>query len=354
MTKPSSWTVDDVASKLSELGFSKYTSAFKSNKVTGAALPLLTDRHLKELGVTSVGDRLRLLKFFQDIPSGPVTAAKMPSKPAPAATPKASPSPAAAPPPSPGGDSGSASKDWEKKRRQMMMKKMQAEREEDPGDAFEPPKQISKPKPSPSAARASPARNSRQDIDDSPPPPPKRQEKPRSSARRAPPPPPPEDDGNDDRRACAYCGRKFASDRIDKHEEVCARSHAKKTKVFDSKKQRLQGTEAAQFARNPSKDPPKKPKSNFRQQHEKLVESLRAARKYQAYEKAKEEGRAVGPPPEIPKYEIENDDRVACPYCGRKFGEEAAKRHIAVCERMGGGGGGGRAARGGARGRGRR
>ena len=345
MTNPSSWTADDVAAQLTERGFSQYASAFKSNKVTGPALPLLADRHLKELGVKSVRDRLRLLKFFQELKLGPSSAPKPPPKASPA------PSPSAAAAPS-GGDGASAGKDWEKKRRQMAMKRMQEERDD---DQLEPPKQISKPKPSPAVARASPARNSRQDIDDSPPPPPKRQEKPRTSARRAaPPPPPPEDDGNDDRRPCAYCGRRFASDRIDKHEEVCARSHAKKTKVFDSKKQRLQGTEAAQFARNPSKDPPKKPKSNFRAQHEKLVESLRAARKYQAYEKAKEEGRAVGPPPEIPKYEIENDDRVACPYCGRKFGEEAAKRHIAVCERMGGGGGGGGRARGGARGRGRR
>jgi hypothetical protein len=100
----------------------------------------------------------------------------------------------------------------------------------------------------------------------------------------------------------------------------------------------LDGTEAAAYARNIAKDTPKKPSSEkYKIEHEKLVESLRAARKYAAYEKAKEEGRAVGPPPELPKYEMADDDRVMCPYCGRKFAEEAAARHMPVCQRMNGG-----------------
>ena len=67
--------------------------------------------------------------------------------------------------------------------------------------------------------------------------------------------------------------------------------------------------------------------------HDKMVEQIRAARKYAAYEKAVEEGRAVGPPPELPPIE-EPEGLVPCPYCGRKFGEDAAKHHIPVCERM--------------------
>ena len=63
-----------------------------------------------------------------------------------------------------------------------------------------------------------------------------------------------------------------------------------------------------------------------------MVEQIRAARKYAAYQKAVEEGRAVGPPPELPPIE-EPPDLVQCPYCGRKFGEEQARRHIPVCER---------------------
>lgn len=70
----------------------------------------------------------------------------------------------------------------------------------------------------------------------------------------------------------------------------------------------------------------------FKRDHDKMVEQIRAARKYAAYQKAVEEGRAVGPPPELPPIE-EPPDLVPCPYCGRKFGEEAARRHIPVCER---------------------
>jgi uncharacterized Zn-finger protein len=108
--------------------------------------------------------------------------------------------------------------------------------------------------------------------------------------------------------------------------------------VFDARKQRLEGTEAAQFVRNAPREPAKRvPNDNYKIEHEKLIESLRAARKYAAYEDAKAQGKAVGPPPDLPKYEIANDDRVQCPYCGRKFAEEAAARHMPVCQRMNGG-----------------
>jgi hypothetical protein len=106
------------------------------------------------------------------------------------------------------------------------------------------------------------------------------------------------------------------------HKEICARASAKKTKVLDAKEQRLQGSEAASDARNPSKDVPKR-ESNHKREHEKLVEALRAERKFTDYEEAREEGRAIGPPPALPKYEIEDDDRLQCPRCGRKFAAEA-------------------------------
>lgn len=71
----------------------------------------------------------------------------------------------------------------------------------------------------------------------------------------------------------------------------------------------------------------------YKRDHDKMVENIRAARKYAAYMKAVDEGRAVGPPPELPPIE-EPEGLVQCPNCGRKFGEEAASRHIPVCERM--------------------
>ena len=44
--------------------------------------------------------------------------------------------------------------------------------------------------------------------------------------------------------SCSICGRNFASDRIEKHESVCAKTKTKKRKVFDITKMRVKGTEA--------------------------------------------------------------------------------------------------------------
>ena len=155
--------------------------------------------------------------------------------------------------------------------------------------------------------------------------------------------PPPNSNQPQERRECRYCGRKFAIDRIDKHEQICGKSHNKVMKVFDARKMRLRDTEAAQFASNIDKEPNSKPKTGaggvpkYKIEHDKLMANIRAARQYTEYENKKAEGKAVGPPPQLPKYEIDDDDREQCPYCGRKFAADAAKRHIPVCERMNGG-----------------
>lgn len=47
---------------------------------------------------------------------------------------------------------------------------------------------------------------------------------------------------------CSVCRRMFASDRIQHHELACAKAN-KQRRVFDSTKQRLEGTEAASFYR---------------------------------------------------------------------------------------------------------
>ena len=43
------------------------------------------------------------------------------------------------------------------------------------------------------------------------------------------------------------CGRNFAEDRIEKHEEVCSKTHNKKRKAFDMTKARVKGTDAAKY-----------------------------------------------------------------------------------------------------------
>jgi hypothetical protein len=51
----------DVASWLRQLGLERYEPAFRENDISAAVLPSLTADDLKELGVTSVGHRRRLL-----------------------------------------------------------------------------------------------------------------------------------------------------------------------------------------------------------------------------------------------------------------------------------------------------
>ena len=51
----------------------------------------------------------------------------------------------------------------------------------------------------------------------------------------------------DDLIACSNCGRNFAEDRIEKHQDICFKTAKKKRKAFDMTKKRLQGTDAESF-----------------------------------------------------------------------------------------------------------
>ena len=55
--------------------------------------------------------------------------------------------------------------------------------------------------------------------------------------------------------SCQVCGRNFARDRLEKHMKVCSKATtaARKRKVFDPHKMRVQGTEFEKFTpKNPS------------------------------------------------------------------------------------------------------
>lgn len=47
----------------------------------------------------------------------------------------------------------------------------------------------------------------------------------------------------DDLSECRYCGRRFATDRLGVHEDICGKTGKKKRKPFDATKHRVQGTE---------------------------------------------------------------------------------------------------------------
>ncbi|CAH2045963.1 unnamed protein product, partial [Iphiclides podalirius] len=132
--------------------------------------------------------------------------------------------------------------------------------------------------------------------------------------------------------ACAICGRRFAPDRLPKHQEICKKSHSKKRKPFDALKHRLAGTEAEPFIGKLRKSAPQSTKggkqlnSSWRQKHEEFIQAIRAAKQVQAH--LKKGGKLSDLPPPPPS---ENPDYVPCPHCGRRFNKSAAERHIPKC-----------------------
>src|ERR1700758_3406657 len=51
----------DVVVWLRSLGLGKYEAAFRENEIDETVLPSLTEEHLKQLGITALGHRLKLL-----------------------------------------------------------------------------------------------------------------------------------------------------------------------------------------------------------------------------------------------------------------------------------------------------
>ncbi|CAH0728124.1 unnamed protein product, partial [Brenthis ino] len=133
---------------------------------------------------------------------------------------------------------------------------------------------------------------------------------------------------------CPTCGRRFAPDRLLKHQEICRKTHAKKRKPYDVLKHRLAGTEAESFitkirksTTTPSSTKTQKPtNSSWRQKHEEFIRAIRAAKQVQAHLNAGGKLSDLPPPPPS-----ENPDYVQCPHCQRRFNQGAAERHIPKC-----------------------
>jgi len=65
----------DIAAWLHGLGLQQYEPVFRDNDIDGAVLPSLTAEDLKDLGITSVGHRRRLLEAIAALRDGGNTAA---------------------------------------------------------------------------------------------------------------------------------------------------------------------------------------------------------------------------------------------------------------------------------------
>ncbi|XP_053835146.1 zinc finger C2HC domain-containing protein 1C [Vidua macroura] len=132
---------------------------------------------------------------------------------------------------------------------------------------------------------------------------------------------------------CSFCKRTFLCARLEKHMTICGKNQDSKRKVFDSSKARARGTELEQYqqqksSRSPqSKTPPRK--NNWKQKHEALIHIMSQARQV---EQILTKGRKVSGLPPLPP--MENQDYVACTYCGRKFAPRVAERHIPKCKNI--------------------
>ncbi|XP_076617306.1 zinc finger C2HC domain-containing protein 1A isoform X1 [Chaetodon auriga] len=133
---------------------------------------------------------------------------------------------------------------------------------------------------------------------------------------------------------CRICKRSFFPKVLEKHLKICQKSSTKKRKIFDSSRQRAEGTDIpvlkpikpkSQSSSTTEKaEPPKKP-SNWRKKHDDFIATIRAAK---AATQVMKEGGPLPPPPP-PTYD---PDYVQCPYCQRRFNENAADRHIKFCQ----------------------
>ncbi|GBN54968.1 Zinc finger C2HC domain-containing protein 1A, partial [Araneus ventricosus] len=148
--------------------------------------------------------------------------------------------------------------------------------------------------------------------------------------------PDPPQDGPIELMPCGICGRTFRPDALERHIKVCEKNAAKKRKVFDSSKQRAPEDAPKPppaVTQQPKKNKPNakakatekpKPKTNWREKHEELIETIRKAREVDV-EKPSTEAAEV-------KKKVPSD-YVQCPACERHFNQRAAERHIPWCQK---------------------
>ena len=81
----------DVVVWLRSLGLGKYEAAFRENEIDETVLPSLTEEHLKQLGVTALGHRVKLLDAIAALRGGATTSAPSIDAAATPAAPSAAP-----------------------------------------------------------------------------------------------------------------------------------------------------------------------------------------------------------------------------------------------------------------------
>ncbi|KAB0804887.1 hypothetical protein PPYR_01857 [Photinus pyralis] len=130
---------------------------------------------------------------------------------------------------------------------------------------------------------------------------------------------------------CEICGRTFLPAPLIKHKKVCERNATKQRKIFDSQKQRVEGTEFAPFNQSHVKktvtgtpyaaDAFKRAK--WKEKHLELVKTIRAARGVGMTNKHSASSTSLS-------HDAPGTER--CPSCDRQFGPRAYDRHVEWCK----------------------
>jgi hypothetical protein len=128
---------------------------------------------------------------------------------------------------------------------------------------------------------------------------------------------------------CTICNRTFKPESLEKHIKICAKYATKKRKTFDSSKQRIRGTELAEFLpvipKKAEKSLVRKSQSTWKEKHLEFVRAIRQARGISDEGPGKRSLPSAVAQTRLADYE-------KCPHCERNFGPKAFDRHIEWCK----------------------
>lgn len=142
---------------------------------------------------------------------------------------------------------------------------------------------------------------------------------------------------------CQHCGRNFKPEVHCKHEGICQQVFQSKRKVYNTTDHRLPDDpvlagvrkKAAQQARkgqvglgDAATSAADKKNNNWRIKSEAFRAAMKDAQVVAQFQK---EGRPLSELPAPAATRPELDDRVPCPHCGRRFGQQQAEKHIPSC-----------------------
>ncbi|KAG8238648.1 hypothetical protein J437_LFUL018594 [Ladona fulva] len=131
---------------------------------------------------------------------------------------------------------------------------------------------------------------------------------------------------------CTVCGRTFKSESLKKHQVVCQKNATKKRKVFDSMKQRIQGTELAEYISVPVPLPKPKVSVHKGGNKPKIGETSHNTNTPSSSERSRPVVRSNSVSTSTPSRGVGaafKEER--CPHCDRTFGWKAFSRHEEWC-----------------------